>query len=681
MILRLPGTVATYATGNTEWTGPADWQTEATQTPLPCQDETIRQDIHDGVDRSPRQSIDRSGQEKSEREMPNMKLPLVLIAAVAHWIHVSSETQAAQQQPNVLLIMTDDQGWGDIASHGAPHLQTPVLDELAESGARFNRFFVSPVCAPTRASLLTGRYSLRTGVRGVTRGWENMRSNEVTLAEYFRSAGYATGCFGKWHNGRHLPIHPNGQGFDEFVGFCGGHWNTYFDAPLERNGRPIRSHGYITDVLTDEAISFIQQQGRRPWFCYVPYNAPHSPWLVPDSFFAPYSQAGLDNTTACAYAMVENLDRNIGRLLEALDHSNLKEDTIVVFMTDNGPNSNRFNGGMRGRKGSVHEGGVRVPLFIRWPGRIARGRTVKPICAHIDLLPTLLDMCDIEHLPESSIDGVSLWPLIQDATSEKDWPDRLLFTSRTSGHEESLDDIRGAVRSDRWRATFENKRWSLFDMQADPRQKADVASSHPDVAAELANSFRDWLKEVHPQPLADPIIPLSSAKSLKGRGIQLPAHEAVLERSATGQGIRYAGTAGYANSWITDWTDTEAAILWSVDVPEKSLWSFSLLCASRPENSGCRFQLSCGSSSIEFVVPESDNLTFNASRERIPPSPHYATRTWQKLALGNLRLNQGRQEIRIEGIDRTGPAFAEIKAMQLVPVSPEDERLNRDDSD
>lgn len=680
MILRLPGTVATHATGNTEWTGPADWRTESIQTPRQHQDETVSQDIHDALDTLSRQSIDRSEQTKHEGQIKAMEPALTIIAAAAIWMHGSNQTQAAPRQPNVLLIMTDDQGWGDIASHGARHLRTPVLDKLAASGARFDRFFVSPVCAPTRASLLTGRYALRTGVRGVTRGWENMRSSEVTLAEYFRSAGYATGCFGKWHNGRHLPLHPNGQGFDEFVGFCGGHWNTYFDAPLERNGHSISSRGYITDVLTDEAISFIQQQGEDPWFCYVPYNAPHSPWLVPESFFAPYTQAGLDNTTACAYAMVENLDWNTGRLLEALNRSGLNNDTIVIFLTDNGPNSNRFNGGMRGRKGSVHEGGVRVPLFIRWTGKIAPGRTVQQICAHIDLLPTLLEMCDLRHQPEASIDGVSLWPIIQESTTEKEWPDRLLFTSRTSGDEESLDNIRGAVRSDRWRATYENSRWSLFDMQTDPAQKADVASSHPEVTTKLANSYRAWLKDVHPQPPADPVVPLSHRESLQGRRIELPAHEAVLERSASGRGIRYAGTAGYANSWITDWTDTEAAVFWPVDVPENGLWSFSLWCSSRPENSGSRFRLSCGTSSIEFVVPESDDPTFNASRERIPPSPHYATRTWQKLTLGSLPLNVGRQKIRIQGIDRTGPAFAEIKALQLSPVFPNDRRLNDDNS-
>ena len=172
----------------------------------------------------------------------------------------------AIDRPNVLLILTDDQGYGDVTSHGNPLIRTPFQDQLARSGVRFDRFFVSPVCAPTRASLLTGRYALRTGVHGVTRGYETMRSNELTVAEILQAAGYRTGAFGKWHNGRHMPNHPVGQGFDEFIGFCGGHWNRYFDANLEHNGKPIRTQGYIADVLTDAAIHFMESQREGPWF-------------------------------------------------------------------------------------------------------------------------------------------------------------------------------------------------------------------------------------------------------------------------------------------------------------------------------------------------------------------------------------------------------------------------------
>lgn len=311
-------------------------------------------------------------------------------------------------KPNVLLIMTDDQGWGDIGSHDNPHIRTPVLDRLATDGARFERFFVSPVCAPTRASLMTGRYHLRTGTHGVTRGEENMRADEVTVAEAFHAAGYATGCFGKWHNGRHYPMHPNGQGFDAFVGFCAGHWNNYFSTDLEHNGDVFRSEGYIADALTDYAVRFMEKHQKEPFFCYVPYNTPHSPWQVEEEYFDRYDNKGLDPKAHCAYAMCENIDHNVGRLLKTLERLDLDENTIVLFLTDNGPNSNRFNGGMKGRKGSAHEGGVRVPLFVRWPGKIEPGTTVRKNAMHIDLFPTLVDLCEIDMPRTKPIDGRSL---------------------------------------------------------------------------------------------------------------------------------------------------------------------------------------------------------------------------------------------------------------------------------
>ncbi len=334
---------------------------------------------------------------KSRREFLKGMGSLTLAAGVSAVLPgcggARTASAAGKKLPNVVLIMTDDQGWGDIRSHDNDKINTPVMDSIAADGARFERFFVSPVCAPTRASLLTGRYHLRTGVHGVTRGRENMRSEEVTIAEALKGAGYATGCFGKWHNGRHYPYHPNGQGFDEFVGFCAGHWNNYFDTTLERNGRNYKSRGYISDVLTDEAIGFIEKNRSGPFFCYVPYNAPHSPFQVPDKYFDKYKARGLDDKLACIYGMCENLDDNIGRILKRLDDLKLADDTIVLFLTDNGPNSDRFNGNMKGRKGSINEGGVRVPLFVRWPGRIKPGTNITQIAAHIDLFATIVELC------------------------------------------------------------------------------------------------------------------------------------------------------------------------------------------------------------------------------------------------------------------------------------------------
>ncbi len=281
-----------------------------------------------------------------------------------------------ESKPNIIMILTDDQGWGDIHSHGNKLLSTPWMDKLADSGARFDHFFVSPLCAPTRAALLTGRYYLRTGVHGVSNGKENLRSDEIIIAEVFAQNGYATGCFGKWHNGAHYPYDPNGKGFNEFPGFCAGHWGNYFDPVLQHKGNFIQTQGYITDITTDAALDFLDSNKNNPFFLYIPYNPPHSPFQVPDLYFDKYKAKGLNAKNACVYGMCENLDKNIGRILMHLDKHNLRENTIIVFITDNGPNGHRYNGGMRGIKGSCHEGGVRVPCFISWPWQIPEKKII-----------------------------------------------------------------------------------------------------------------------------------------------------------------------------------------------------------------------------------------------------------------------------------------------------------------
>jgi arylsulfatase A-like enzyme len=322
---------------------------------------------------------------------------------------------AAGSPPNVIVILTDDQGWGDLSLHGNPHLETPHLDALAHSGARLDRFYVSPVCAPTRASLLTGKFHQRTGVHGVTRGQENMSLDEVTLADLFKEAGYATGIFGKWHNGAHYPYHPNGRGFDQFVGFCAGHWSNYFDALIEENGKPHRSKGYMTDYLTDRAIELHRgkrQERRNPFICYIPYQTPHTPYQVPDEPFEKYTAMGLDPQLACLMAMCENIDNNVGRVLAALEEMKIREETIVIFFSDNGPNRYRFNGGLKGRKGSVDDGGMRVPSFVSWPGTIPSRLIVDEVTAHIDLLPSLMGWIGRDDLIPVGIDGRSLAPLL-----------------------------------------------------------------------------------------------------------------------------------------------------------------------------------------------------------------------------------------------------------------------------
>jgi len=563
---------------------------------------------------------------------------------------------AKRKMPNVLLIITDDQGWGDIRSHGNDKIDTPVMDELAADGGRFDRFFVSSVCAPTRASLLTGRYYLRTGTHGVTRGYENMRSEEVTISEILKAAGYATGCFGKWHNGAYYPYHPNVRGFDEFLGFCCGHWNNYFDTHLDHNGTMVKTDGYITDVLTDAAIQFIEKNRDRQFFCYVPYNAPHSPFQVPDRYFDKYKARGFDDGLACVYGMCENLDDNIGRIMKRLDELKLTENTIVLFLTDNGPNTDRYNGGMKGRKGSVHEGGVRVPLFIRWPGRIEAGSTIKHISAHIDLLPTIVDLCGVKMPKTFPLDGISLVPLLKGET--ENWPDRMIFNFRSPL--EQTPAVDGSVRTQRWRAVKTGKRWELYDMSIDPGQKNDVSKKYPEIMKKLSTAYEATSKDVTklgfdplPAHIGNPQYP----------EIVLRGHEAFLE-PPSGKGISYVGRAGWANDWVTNWTSTEAYPWWPIEVVQPARFEVTLMYICSKENVGVKVRVEIGGKGLESVVSKAHDPTPIPSPDRLPRGEVYE-KVWAPLTLGTVELGKGRTKLMVKALEIPGDKAIDLKAVKL----------------
>ncbi len=579
-----------------------------------------------------------------------------MATVMVSFIFATSARGKEDSPPNVVLIMTDDQGWGDVHSHGNDQIDSPVLDSLALQGARFDRFFVCPVCAPTRAGLLTGRYHLRTATHGVTRGEENMRADEVTVAEVFKNAGYTTGCFGKWHNGAHYPHHPNGQGFDEFIGFCAGHWNNYFDTQLEHNGQPFRSKGYITDVLVGAATRFITKNRKRPFFCYVPLNAPHSPWQVPDKYFDKYKTQGLDDKTACAYAMCENIDFNIGILLKKLDDLKLADNTIVIFTTDNGPNSNRYNGDMKGRKGSVDEGGVRVPLFVRWPKHIRAGLKVDPIAANIDMLPTLVDLCGIpteESLPPT--DGRSVAPLLLE--QDVKWADRELFTFRRTGE-------LGAVRNQQWRAVLQrNKQWALYDMAADPGQKKNIAADQRAVVKRLSDLYQAKLKDVSKAGFET--LPIQVGHDERP-AVTLPGHEAFLEPS-TKKGISYLGRNGWANDWITNWTDTDAYPWWEVEVVQAGKYKVALKYVCSKANVGSRLRVEVGGKSVEGRIEKAHDPQPIPSPDRVPRGEVYE-KTWATLELGEVELRPGRTRLAVKALSKPGPQVVDLKAVQLRKV-------------
>jgi arylsulfatase A-like enzyme len=421
-------------------------------------------------------------------------------AALAAAALAATAAAPAPHRPNVVLILTDDQGWGDVGFHGNARIRTPHMDRMAREGAAFTDFHVSPVCSPTRASLLTGRYNYRTGVVDTYIGRSLMHPDELTLAEMLRGAGYTTGIFGKWHLGDNYPLRAIDQGFDRAVVIKGGGLGqpsdapgggSYFDPILMRDGKAERFRGYCSDIYTDEALRFIETNRARPFFAYLATNAPHTPLEIADSYVEPYRRAGLDETTARIYGMVTNMDENVGRVLAKLQELGLARDTIVVFLTDNGPQQGgRFNGGMRGTKGTVFEGGIRVPFFLRWPAAVTAGTTIDRLAAHIDLTPTLIEACGVAPPPGHYVDGRSLLPLLRGGGDA--WPDRTLFFQWHRG--DAPEPFRAcAARTQRWKLVDGKE---LYDLERDPGESRDLARENPEVVARLRTEYESWFRDV-----------------------------------------------------------------------------------------------------------------------------------------------------------------------------------------
>ncbi len=562
-----------------------------------------------------------------------------------------ADQAAAPARPNVLLIISDDQGYGDLSLHGNANVRTPNLDRLATNGIQFERFFVSPVCAPTRASLLTGRYSLRTGARDVTRGGETMRSEEVTIAEALRGAGYRNGYFGKWHNGEHFPYTPQGQGFDDVFGFNLGHWNNYFDTTLERNAKPEKTRGFVTDVLTDEALKFIDANRARPFFCYVAYNVPHSPFQCPDRYFGKHKNAGLNDYLASVYGMVENMDDNIGRLLAKLDDLKLRENTIVIFLSDNGPNGARYNAGMRGTKGTFHEGGTRVPLFVSWPTRFKEPRVVREIAAHIDMFPTLIELCGIPMPKTLPQDGRSLTPLLEGKTNG--WPDRILFNQWIAAPRSEQS---GALRTQRYRAVKNGNAWELFDMQRDPDQKRDASADFPDEKRRLVAAYEKWWKEIKaeiPAPWPPPI-PVGYAEE---NPVELP-----VPQSQFSGGLRFSGKHPN-NAWLTNWTSAEARVQWQLDVVNAGDYGVSLSYLCRESDAGARIRINAGGSTSEAVT-RATPMVLVSSPDRVPREEVYEMQ-WHTLAAGKLTLPKGKTTLTVDALTKPGEEVMQLKSVNL----------------
>jgi arylsulfatase A-like enzyme len=562
---------------------------------------------------------------------------------------------ATPSRPNILLVVSDDQGFGDFSLHGNEVLKTPNLDRFGREGIRFDRFFVSPVCSPTRASLLTGRWWLRSGVWGVTRKREYMRDGDLTIAAKLHAAGYRTGIFGKWHNGEQYPLTPLGRGFDEFLGFTAGHFNSYFDPELIRGTQPEKTTGYMTDILTDAAIDFMTRHRDGPFFCYVPYNAPHSPHQVPDRYFNHFKSQGLPDLLAAIYAMCTNLDENFGRLLGALDRLGLREDTLVIFLTDNGPTDVvRFNAGMRGMKQSPHEGGTRVPLFVQWPARWREPRLIPQIAAHIDVFPTLLELCGVAPKPgEPKLDGVSLVPLLDGSAAS--WPDRFLFTQQ-SGNVQPLPTL-GAVRSQRFRAVREAEGgWQLYDMIADPGEKNDLASAQPSVLRPMAEAYDAWWRDVTSTGFAVAPLPIGYAEQ---NPVRLFAQQADLAG-----GVRTFVAGGYHHTWLTGWTGPGQKIAFPVQVARGGRFEVTLVYGCEPENAGATVRIASRMGAIEKAVPAGPAPRVPLPH-RGPTNDIFINRAWSRFTVGTLALATGEDTVTLTSLRPDGAEVMDLQQVEL----------------
>ena len=437
---------------------------------------------------------------------------------------------APRKQPNIIYVMTDDQGYGDIAAHGNAIISTPHLDRLHRESVRLTEFHASPTCSPTRAALMTGRHEFRSGVTHTINERERLALSATTLPQLFKTAGYTSGIFGKWHLGDEDAYQPGKRGFDRvfihggggigqsYPGSCGdAPGNSYFNPMIRSDGTFVKTKGYCTDVFFDAALDWIDRCRKegKPFFCYVTPNAPHSPLDCPPGSDTPYlaklEAAGIVDPQSRAeiakfYGMIENIDTNIGRLMRQLDEWGLANDTLVVFTTDNGTATGApvFNAGMRGMKGTAYRGGTRVPSFWRWPGTLPAGVDVPAVTAHIDVLPTLCEFGGVAIPPEvaAKVEGRSLVPLLRDRKTP--WPDRPLFThlgrwDRGKAAETEYRQCR--IREGKWSLVNVKNTpttWELYDVAADPEERQNLAKQHPDVVARLAGEYDRWWKSVQP---------------------------------------------------------------------------------------------------------------------------------------------------------------------------------------
>ena len=578
---------------------------------------------------------------------------------------------ASAANPNVVVFLADDAGWGDYSQNGNTTIQTPNIDSIAKAGVTVDRFFVCPVCAPTRAEFLTGRYHPRGGVYGVSTGQERLDPEVKTIADAFKAAGYATGAFGKWHNGSQWPYHPLARGFQEYFGYTSGHWGEYFDPPLEENGRMITTKGYVVDICTDRAIGFIEKNREQPFFCYVPFTTPHSPWSAPPENWEhfrnkPVSQEAtlpkqeVADETRCALAMVENQDANVGRVLRKLDELKLADNTIVVYFSDNGPNSWRWNGGMKGRKGSTDEGGIRSPLFIRWPGKLPAGTTVTQIAGAIDLLPTLTALAGVKQVGDLPLDGVDLSPLLK--REKVEWGNRTIFTTYTG---------KVTARTQTHRLDAQGQ---LYDMAADPAQTIPINDKQPALAARLTSAVEDWRKTV----LADAVAKRGARKkgaARQGAAVDpRPIHVGFKEFPITMLEARDGEPEGNVKrssgapncSYFVNWTSKDDRMVWNVAAVTTGRYEVTIDYTCPLADAGSTIELTHGDSRLTGKVGPGWDPPLNTNQDTLPrPHGESQMKEFKSLSLGVIELKEGEGPLTLRATEIPGKSVMDVRRVTL----------------
>ncbi len=565
----------------------------------------------------------------------------------------------ADTPPNIVLIVTDDQGWWDLSGHGNKDIETPNLDRLAAEGVEIRRFYVQPVCAPTRAGLLTGRHYLRTGVYNTRFGGDTLHLREQTIANLLRDAGYRTGMFGKWHLGEYRRYHPDQRGFDEAIYFTAGHTERYWEPDaLLRNGRRVHVRGHITDVLTDAASSFVRSRDERPFFLYLAYNVPHTPLIVSDALHEKYLSKGVASADARIYGLLEQCDAAIGRLLGVIDAEGIRDRTAVFFISDNGGVSRHFRAGLRGGKGSVYEGGVLSPFFARWPGRFEPGRATDARGSHLDIFPTFLEMAGSAHPSGRALDGKSLLPLLEAKTELSPHESLVHIWDRHRPSPES----RWAIAGKRFKLVGDE----LYDLSADPGEQRDIAAQQPGIAAAMRRDFLEWLDEAasgktfEPVPvpvgdeLEDPVDLMPSWARHKGQhaSVVMPRHRGPVPPAPVGDQAVEESTVytfgAYYWDTIEGWREPGESVRWKIDVAQAGEYRITLVYGCEHRDAGGEFAVAAAGAELRGRVRPTPGRTFFESHDA-----------------GTLQLPEGVTELSVRVVSSRGRDLMALNRLRI----------------